>query len=47
MPYRLNPKDTKEVQVKKNKKWQRLMRHPSKGKAKGHLTALNINVKKH
>jgi len=45
MPYRLNPKDKKEVQVKKNKRWQILKRHPSKNKAMGHLAALKINVK--
>lgn len=45
MPYRLNPKDSLEVQVFKGKKWKKLKRHPTADKARKHLAALKINVK--
>lgn len=46
MPYRINPKNSKEVQVKKNNKWQKLKGggHETSAQARSHLTALNINV---
>jgi len=46
MPYRLNPKNKKQVQQKKGSAWVTLKTHPTASKARAHLTALNINVKK-
>jgi len=45
MPYRLSPRDKTVVQVKKNKRWTKLKKHPSQGAAKKHIAALKINVK--
>ena len=45
MPFRLNPKNKKQVQVKRGVRWVRLKTHPSLKKARAHLTALNINVR--
>lgn len=46
MPYRLNPGDKSEVQIYKGGKWKTLKKHESTAKAKKHLAALEINVKK-
>jgi hypothetical protein len=48
MPYRLNPNDKTQVQIKRNNKWVMLKggKHKTKKEAKAHLTALNINVHK-
>lgn len=45
MPYRINPKNGKEVQIKKGNRWVRKKLHPNAAKARAHLTALKINVK--
>jgi len=45
MPYRLNPSDKREIQVKRAGKWLRLRLHPTVGKAAAHLKALKANVK--
>ena len=45
MPYRINPKNTLEVQVFKGGRWVPLKRHTSPIKARKHLAALKINVK--
>jgi len=45
MPYRISPKNKTVVQVKKNNRWTKLKKHPSKEKARKHLAALKINVK--
>lgn len=45
MPYRINPVNKKQVQVKKSGKWQLLKIHKSAADAIKHLTALKINVK--
>lgn len=45
MPYRLNPVNKREVQVKKGGAWKRLKLHPTTGKASKHLAALKANVK--
>lgn len=45
MPYRLNPKNKKQVQVKKGARWAVLKTHRSAAQAKKHLAALKINVK--
>lgn len=44
MPYRLNPNNKKEVQIKKGKRWVRLKLHPNNQRALAHLRALKINV---
>jgi hypothetical protein len=44
MPYRINPKNSKEVQVKKDDKWQTLKTHLSEDQAKRHYRALVLNV---
>lgn len=46
MPYRINPTNKKEVQIKKGKVWKRLKLHPNAKAALAHLRALKINVKK-
>jgi hypothetical protein len=46
VPYRLNPNNKKQVQVKKSGRWQVLKSHSSLEAAKKHLAALKINVKK-
>lgn len=46
MPYRLNPKDRREVQVKRPSGWVKLKLHPTVDKARKHLAALKINVEK-
>lgn len=45
MPYRLNPKDPKEVQVKKGGAWVRLKRYSTAEAARKRLAAMKINVK--
>jgi hypothetical protein len=45
MPYRLNPSNKKEIQVKRAGKWLRFRLHPTVGKASTHLRALKANVK--
>ena len=45
MPYRLNPKNKREVQVKRGNNWTTLKVHPTTQKALKHLQALQINVK--
>ena len=44
MPYRLNPRNRREVQVKRKSRWAREKLHPTVAKAKKHVSALNINV---
>jgi len=44
MPYRINPTNSKEVQILKGKKWKRLKLHETSEKARRHLVALKINV---
>ncbi|MCJ7761375.1 hypothetical protein MUP59_09590 [Candidatus Bathyarchaeota archaeon] len=44
MPYRINPKNTLEVLVKRGGRWVVLKRHTSPIKARKHLAALQINV---
>lgn len=46
MPYRLNPKNRKQVQIQKGGKWKVLKTHPTVAKAMKHLAALKINVRK-
>lgn len=45
MPYRLNPKNKRQVQVKKSGRWKLLKTHMSAAKARAHLYALNKNVR--
>jgi hypothetical protein len=45
MPYRINPQNAKEIQVKKGKRWRRVKLHKTAARAKAHLAALRINVK--
>jgi len=48
MPYRLNPKDKTEVQVKKSGKWRRYKKYSgrfAKSKALALLRALSMNVR--
>ena len=45
MPYRINPKNRKQVQVKKGDNWEVLKTHLSPEQARKHLTALTMNVK--
>lgn len=44
MPYRINPKNKKQVQVQRGRRWASLKTHPSARAAAKHLAALNINV---
>lgn len=44
MPYRLNPKNRREVQVKRKGRWLHRHTHKTVREAKGHLAALNKNV---
>lgn len=44
MPYRLNPKNRRQVQVKRASGWVLKKTHPSVAEAKAHMSALNINV---
>ena len=44
MPYRLNPRNRREVQVKRKTRWVRKKLHPTVAKAKAHVQALGINV---
>lgn len=44
MPYRINPKDPKEVQVKKGGKWVSLKRYATAEMAQKRLSAMRINV---
>lgn len=44
MPYRLDPKDHRCVQVQKAGSWEQLTCHPTAALAAKHLAALNINV---
>ena len=44
MPYRLNPDDKREVQVKRNGRWVRLKLHETAKAALAHLRALLRNV---
>jgi hypothetical protein len=45
MPYRINPKNKKEVQVKRDDKWVSKKVHLSEEQALKHLRALKLNVK--
>ena len=45
MPYRLNPQDKLEVQVKKNNRWRRVKKHTSQKNARAHVFQLKKNVK--
>jgi hypothetical protein len=45
MPYRINPQNAKQVQVKKSGKWVLEKEHLSKEQALKHLRALKLNVK--
>lgn len=44
MPYRLNPNNKKQVQVKRRGRWIVLKTHPTVRKARAHLYMLNKNV---
>lgn len=44
MPYRLDPKDRRCVQIQEGGIWKRLKCHPTPGDAAKHLAALVINV---
>jgi hypothetical protein len=44
MPYRINPENEKQVQVKKEDEWILLKEHLSANQASRHLKALNMNV---
>jgi hypothetical protein len=44
MPYRLNPSNKREIQVKRAGKWLRFRLHSTVGKAAAHLKALRTNV---
>ena len=45
MPYRLNPKNKKQVQVKRDGEWVNKKTHLSADQALRHLRALKLNVK--
>jgi len=47
MPYRINPKNPREVQVKRRGRWVRLKggSHKAPAQARKHLAALQANVK--
>jgi len=45
MPYRLNPNNKKQIQVKKDGRWVVYHTHPSVKKAKAQLYVLNKKVK--
>ena len=45
MPYRLNPKNKKQVQVYKNGGWRVVKTHKTPSKARGHLSQLKRNVR--
>lgn len=44
MPYRLNPKNRREVQVKRKSGWVRKKLHKTVREARAHVQALGINV---
>jgi len=44
MPYRLNPKNRREVQVKRKTRWVHKHTHETVAKARAHVQALGINV---
>jgi len=44
MPYRLNPKNRREVQVKRKSGWVRKKLHKTVKEARAHVQALGINV---
>ena len=44
MPYRLNPKNRREVQVKRKSGWARKKVHKTVKEARAHMQALNIHV---
>lgn len=44
MPYRINPQDTREVQVQRNGRWMTFKRHETADDAIAHLRALLINI---
>jgi len=44
MPYRLNPKNRREVQVKRKSGWVHKHTHKTVALAKKHVSALNIHV---
>ncbi len=46
MPYRINPENKKEVQVRKGGKWVRVKVHKDSKSAARHLYALRKNVEK-
>lgn len=43
MPYRLNPTDKTEVQVKRNGRWVRWHKHATVKKARAQLAALKMS----
>lgn len=45
MPYRINPNNAREVQIKKGGKWKKLKLHANAGAARRHLGALSANVR--
>lgn len=44
MPYRLNPKNRRQVQVKRKSGWVLKKTHKTVALAKKHVSALNIHV---
>lgn len=44
MPYRLNPSNRRQVQVKRSGRWVVVKTHSTVPDAEAHLAALNINV---
>lgn len=44
MPYRLNPKNRRQVQVKRGTRWVLKKTHKTVALAKKHVSALNIHV---
>jgi hypothetical protein len=44
MPYRINPENKKEVQVKRGGKWVLKKRFSSAGQAEAYKRALKLNV---
>lgn len=44
MPYRLNPRNRREVQVRRKGRWVKKTLHKTIALAKKHVSALNIHV---
>lgn len=44
MPYRLNPKNRRQVQVRRKDRWVLKATHKTVALAKKHVSALNIHV---